>query len=229
MPRIKRYFPVSQDINEDEELWEFTKAFGDRAFRTWMEILRILDKTENRLRISEESVAGISRRVRQTPANLRRQVGWLLAKGWLASLEVSVDGSSSVLYSPNYWKYHDRREKNGTQTSSHSGTLLSEPTLPNHPNPSLSPFLIWWCREYEKKFKAVYHLRVGKEANIAEQLEATYRIDQLKDYAEEFFRSTEDFIVRAGFTLPVFASQVNKIAARCQAPVALVGSRKEMS
>lgn len=146
MPRIKRWFPVSQDINDDDEMWEFTSTFGDRAFRTWMEILKILDKNENRFRLSEEGYASLSRRLRQTSANLRRQVGWLLARGWLASLEPPAEGLPVVLYAPNYWKFHGIREKNGEEKKSHNSPLRTEPSEPNlkdtdKPNGLSSPTL----------------------------------------------------------------------------------------
>jgi len=44
MPRIRRWFHVSHDINSDPEVWELTERFGDRAFRVWVEILSIADR-----------------------------------------------------------------------------------------------------------------------------------------------------------------------------------------
>jgi hypothetical protein len=44
MPRIRRWFHVSHDINSDPEVWELTDKFGERAFRVWMEILSIADR-----------------------------------------------------------------------------------------------------------------------------------------------------------------------------------------
>ncbi|HEX9446041.1 MAG TPA: hypothetical protein VGA73_18120 [Candidatus Binatia bacterium] len=139
MPRVKRYFPVSQELNDDEEVWEFTGAFGDRALRTWMEILKILDKTENVLRVSPEWFASVSRRVRQTPANLRRQIVWMEAKGWLAIREAAADGSPRLLYSPNYSKYHNTREPQAGDRGFDKAplrTLPSEPTGPKDAPPA---------------------------------------------------------------------------------------------
>ncbi|KKL26428.1 hypothetical protein LCGC14_2395390 [marine sediment metagenome] len=44
MPRIRRWFHVSHDINSDPEVWELTDRFGDRAYRVWIEILSIADR-----------------------------------------------------------------------------------------------------------------------------------------------------------------------------------------
>jgi hypothetical protein len=135
MPRIKRYFPVSQDINDDDEVWELTNTFGDRSLRTWMEILRVLDKDENRLRLSDEWFTTASGKVRQQAKNLRRQIGWMLTKGWLASLDAPVTGLPTVLYAPNYAKYHRTQVPFGKVYGSDSGAddapLLTDPSLPN--------------------------------------------------------------------------------------------------
>jgi hypothetical protein len=135
MPRIKRYFPVSHDINEDAEVWEFTEKFGDRAFRTWMEILRILDRNENYFHFTPEWLAGASRKVRQRPTKLRRQIRWIAAKRWLAIRETAADGSLTVFYAPNYAKYHNVPERNGSDKDSQSSPLRSFPSRsePNQP------------------------------------------------------------------------------------------------
>ena len=44
MPRIRRWFHVSHDINSDPEVWELTDRFGERAYRVWIEILSIADR-----------------------------------------------------------------------------------------------------------------------------------------------------------------------------------------
>jgi len=133
MPRIKRWFPVSLEINDDEEMWDFTDTFGERALRTWLEILRILDRNENVFRPTAEWFTAASRKLRQTAVNLRRQVAWIVTKGWLAVGERAADGSAVVLYAPNYGKYHGVREDHGSAKPSHNSPLRTEPTEPSEP------------------------------------------------------------------------------------------------
>lgn len=134
MPRVKRYFPVSHDINEDPEVWEFTNSFGDRALRTWMEVLRILDRTENHWLATAEAMEGVSRKVRQRLATVQQQVSWMLARGWLLTHEPPANGLPVVYYSPKYWEYHRRPEHKGNITSSQDGSLR---TFPSHTEPNL--------------------------------------------------------------------------------------------
>jgi hypothetical protein len=137
MPVPKRYFHLSQDINSDPEIWSFTSEFTDRALRTWLQILVFLDKTGNCWRTSGDWLATLSRTVRQTAANVSRQIEWMIAKGWLRVREAAADGSPVVLEAPNWSKYNRRQGQKGDASNPNAGAhcdpLLSFPT----PNLSL--------------------------------------------------------------------------------------------
>lgn len=110
MPRYKQYAPLDHGINADGEVWAFTQEFGDRSFRTLVQVFIILDQSENRWRLVGEWLATLSRTVRQLPASVRRQIDRMIANGWLIVDERAADGSPSVLSAPNYWKFHRRPE-----------------------------------------------------------------------------------------------------------------------
>ena len=138
MPVPKRYFHCSQEIIADPEMWEFTDTFGDRSIRTWLQILIYLDRSANEWRLTGDWLAVLSRTVRQSSANLRRQIGWLTAKGWLIVGEQAADGSPLILKSPNWLKYNRTQEQKRNGTIPDQGAvhdpLLSFPS----PTPSLS-------------------------------------------------------------------------------------------
>ncbi len=131
MPRPKRWFPLSHDVNDDHELWDYTTMYGDRALRTWLEILSQLDRTENHLPISDGWFTALSRKVRQSVANCRRQVRHLVATQWLTHGEPTADEPRPILSSRNYWKYHKRWEPKRILQDSAAGActgpLLSYP------------------------------------------------------------------------------------------------------
>ncbi|HRB15970.1 MAG TPA: hypothetical protein PK224_09290 [Nitrospira sp.] len=138
MPSPKRWHPVSRDLNDDAELWAFTEEFGDRAIRIWLEVLAILDRTENHWRLNGDWLGTISRKVRLYPKKVSASVLWMTKKGWLSVKEQDSDGSPLVLESPNYWKYHKRRDAKAEMEGADKGTIMapSYPNLPfpNHPN-----------------------------------------------------------------------------------------------
>lgn len=137
MPSPKRWFPFSRDINDDPESWELTEEFGDRALRIHVEVLAIIDKTENEWRLTGHWLTGLSRKVRQQPATVQRVVDWMLAKGWLVAEEPTGNGSPMILRARNYWKYHRRRETNGSQEETIAAPSLPILPLTNLPVPNL--------------------------------------------------------------------------------------------
>lgn len=131
MPSPKRWFPVSRDLNRDHETWEFTQQFGDRALRTWLEVLAQLDAHDNRVVVTDAWFAGLSRLVRQTSANLRRQVDGLVAVGWLSVRQPTAEDPRVTLSAPKYTEYHRSRELRGRQIGSPPNR-----TYPNRTEPS---------------------------------------------------------------------------------------------
>lgn len=135
MPRPKRYFHCSQELVADPEVWEFIKEFGDRSIMTWLQILIYLDRTENQWRLTGDWLAILSRSVRQSSANLRRQIGWMTAKGWLQVGEVSADGSPLLLKASNWLKYNKSQEHKNKNINPGKGS--SDVPLLSYPNHSV--------------------------------------------------------------------------------------------
>ena len=137
MPRYKRYGPISHDINADAEVWEFTKLFGDRSYRTLVEVLMIIDRHENRWRMVGDWSGNLSRKVRQSVANVRRQIRHMVAVGWLLVEETAADGSPLVVSAAKYAEYHRSRETkkqvHGT-TKGNKQTTFRVPPILSYPN-----------------------------------------------------------------------------------------------
>ena len=124
MPRIKRWFPVSHDINRDSEVWELCKEFGDRALRVWLEILSIGDRNDGNIPgwLAEPSpdlgraLADASRTTGQTVAKVSRR---LMELSWI------VPGKPARV--ANHWKYHRSQEREPEHKP-------IPPNLPSEPN-----------------------------------------------------------------------------------------------
>ena len=108
--RIKRFFPMSLDINNDPEVWAFTDEFGDRALRTLVQVFAHIERAENRWRLAGDWPATLSRLTRQQPARVRRQVLWMISTGWLVAGESAADGSPAILSASKYWDFHKRHD-----------------------------------------------------------------------------------------------------------------------
>ena len=109
MPHPKQYFPVSHDLVNDPEFDAMMREYGDRFAVLWLVLLSGIDRSENAFRITQETIIGIARRVRQSSSTVSRTIGGLSARGWVTIGRPSGDPYPTVLSSPNYWKYHRRR------------------------------------------------------------------------------------------------------------------------
>lgn len=141
MPVPKRYFHCSQELNLDPELWTFTDTFGDRALRTWLQILIFLERSDNKWRLVDGWEKSLARLVRQQPKTVSAQVEELRKNGWLVILEPEKNHSSTnlestktdsitILASPNWLKYNKRREHEGISSAPSMRPSLPIPSVP---------------------------------------------------------------------------------------------------
>lgn len=93
MPVPKRYFHCSQDINTDAELWEFTDKFGDRALRLWLQILSVLDRTQNAMPLAGQWLPQLATTVNMNTKTVLVALMWILNRKWLIP-SVITDGDS---------------------------------------------------------------------------------------------------------------------------------------
>ncbi len=122
MPRIKRWFPVSHDINRDPEMWDLCAKFGEKALRCWLEILSIADRNEGEIPGQIDSIStSVSWAIRCNTTKTRQILNEIMTLGW-----IKVDGGMKV---SNYKKYHVTRDDYRLPKASHP----SEPSEPSEP------------------------------------------------------------------------------------------------
>ncbi len=115
MPRIKRWFPVSHDINADPEVWAMCHEIGEKALRIWLEFLSIADRNESELPGDcEELIRLVAGRCQSTKSKVRAVYHWGLSRLWLAS--------QPTLRVVKWAKYHRVEERK---------PVPSEPSEPN--------------------------------------------------------------------------------------------------
>lgn len=130
MPRIKRWFPVSHDINADTEVWELTDKFGLTGLRAWLEILSIADRNDGELPGQWSLYPSLlAARCKSTTRHL---VGVCqFTTRWLV---VDSEGTARVA---NYWKYHRTPEQKPVPSEPDQ----TEPDLIKKKNKIIHPIL----------------------------------------------------------------------------------------
>jgi len=117
VPKIKRWFPVSHDINADPEVLELTDRFGLAGLKVWLEILSIADRNEGVVAADQEA---LERSLSIKCNTIKRQVKSILK---LIQSRLWIDCKHGVRVL-NYPKYHKTRETN---------RVPSEPSEPSEP------------------------------------------------------------------------------------------------
>lgn len=112
MPRVKRWFNVSQTINRDPEVRELKREFGLTGFSMWLEVLSETDGvTEGVWKGSETDIRRVLAGVCES--NTRgsaRLLQWVTDRGWIVWLSGSEIGSRRDLKVVNHAKYHPIKE-----------------------------------------------------------------------------------------------------------------------
>ena len=135
MPSPKRWFPVSHELPVDPKIHVMMDRHGAKFILTWLWILSRTDQTDNRCKWPEETLAAVSRSLRQSVKTVRKQVLDLLQRQWIIPLEVNENGWPTVFGTRNYRDYHRPQDLGVTRRSSlrHPFVTPSEPSDPNHP------------------------------------------------------------------------------------------------
>ena len=131
MPTPKRWMPISRDINDDDEFNELAKRFGVAGVRVFLEVMALLDKTDNSWRLSGDFLGRIASKCRTTRNIVQRVLQLFLDFRWI---RLSTLSDQSFIYeAPNYWKYRKRRGTKVGQPSPFLGSdkdpLLTFPNL----------------------------------------------------------------------------------------------------
>ena len=141
MPRIKRWFPGSHDINRDPEMWEFRALIGPCADAIWQEILSIADRNEGELPGRWDSYPTLlAHACHSTPTRLRLASDWLTTPRGRRLLPWVTVGSDQTARVTNHLFYHRMQEQNKIPRGNITSSLPSEPSEPSLlKDPPLTP------------------------------------------------------------------------------------------
>ena len=135
MPKIRRWFPVTHDINSDPEVWEMRNTIGERSLGIWLEMLSIGDRNGGAVGpLSDSSASAVAFKCHSSAARVRRVWDFALTHGWLV-----CDPDPRIA---KYADYHRSRVPNEIPPRKPLGSLPSEPSEPyykTHKNESYIP------------------------------------------------------------------------------------------
>lgn len=82
---------------------------------------------------------------------------------------------------------------------------------PSSSNPDIKIFIDSFFNSFRNKFGYKYLVQGGKDSNLVKRMLGTYSLQELLEFKSRFFKSDDDFIEKAGYTIGVFSSQISKL------------------
>jgi len=124
MAKIKRWFPVTHDINGDPEVVDLTDKFGLSGLKVWLEILSVADRNNGQFGTDWEAIKrALSIKCNTTQRHVSGILELIQSRSW-----ITCELPASVV---KYSEYHKTREPNKTPSEP---SLPSEPSEPKNPN-----------------------------------------------------------------------------------------------
>src|SRR3990167_1383061 len=123
MPRIKRWFPVSHDINSDPEVCTMRREIGEKSLSIWLEMLSISARNESELPGDYQAlVRSIAGKCQATVRTVSAVFEFAKTRLWIKY--------EPTLRTANHWKYHVSRDAIRIPHGKHTASLPSEPSEP---------------------------------------------------------------------------------------------------
>jgi len=196
--------------NDSGESWPSLDVLAQKARLTKTQVCKVLKKLEDARELRRErSTGGRNRRTRyfiNLPPENSQEI--ILLKEQCKSDSVAKDNEtvSPVIHALNRHISVIKRER-----------VTGKPS-PSSSDPRGKEFFAWWDGEYRTRFSAPYVFSGAKEGALVKRLLKKYDLLKLQDIASRFFASNDPWVQNnGGFTIGVFASQINKIISTTKA------------
>ncbi len=173
MPRIKRWFPVSHDINADPEVWAMRREIGEKSLSIWLEFLSIADRNDGELPGDlNELIRLVAGRCQATVRTVSAVYQFSVSRLWLhcePTLRVS-----------KWLKYHKPREpiKIPSEPSEPSEPKNHKNDSPERPEMSVQDLVESWNENFKNKLPQVeWPLAESRHRKAAQRLKEHKSLD----------------------------------------------------
>ncbi len=100
-----------------------------------------------------------------------------------------------------------------TKGGEHKRRNISKDIGRDPSNPAVNEFQTHFHEAFKEKIGYPYTPQWAKEGKLSKDLLKIHSLERLKELTEIFFKTKDLFIQKSGFTIGVFCSQINKLAA----------------
>jgi phage replication O-like protein O len=104
-----------------------------------------------------------------------------------------------------------------TKGGGHKRKQYTKDSMRDSPNPAVTEFIGHFSKLFSERFGELYTGSKKKERDLVQALLKNHSSERLKELAKDFFESNDPFIKKAGHTIGVFHSQINKLISQKKA------------
>lgn len=217
------YVKVWTSFLDDE--WTITLSASARG--VFLQFLILCRKSSEKSAFIQRSAASLGAVCGCDAGTMRKYLGKFSDDGKISVQELSTGAIRVTVLNYNYWQElrgnKEVREKVSNRRKTREKPAKITPSYPILSNPIQelsSPtgdhhaFVTFWADQYQKRTGVKYIFNGKKDGQLVKDiLRKCQGIDTAKLFMVEFFNTTDEFIVdKAGFTIGVFSTQLNKIA-----------------
>lgn len=110
-----------------------------------------------------------------------------------------------------YFDGYELRLNNSAPKNSEMGCVDEDEDVDEDKDMNKNNLMFVFYSKYKEVFKKDYVANFGKDGKIFKELERVIPKDELISLIDKFFSSTDEFIIKAGYTIGVFKSVINKL------------------
>jgi len=199
-------------VKTSHALYEYADL-SDAQFRAWIKamcLVAVMEKIPNEEDLARQINSRTLKSLREKLA-LHRTPLELILKKVLEDVEYTIN-----LKAKNRSKIAEYRHKKAKCNPLHD-TVTETVTLPDkiredkiREDNYITP-RYYFSTAYEKKFKTPYVPHEGKDYQTFADLKKTLKDEQVISLIDKFFDYKDDFVEKAGYTVQVFVSVINKL------------------
>jgi DNA-binding MarR family transcriptional regulator len=193
---------IADFANDNGIAWPSLSVLAAKARLSVRQLCTVLDELEKAGELKRErSTGGRNQRSRYAVTVSENSEEITLKK--LQRKNNSVICDTETVKSTSHAINHHRTVSSTDQPKKAARLKVSDPRI--------KEYFSFWATEYQPRFGSKYFFTGKDGANVGRLLKA-YDLPRLKDLTVRFFNSKERWIIETGgYTIGVFASQINKL------------------
>ena len=206
-----RWFKHDVDMHTDLKVQTLLERYHGDGYLVWCLCLELLGKegSKGRLMVDTRWRQGILRVAPWLTEGVLEEILTCLAE---LRLICSKSFKYGNLYIPTFDKRVDDWTKRKLRSDSVVSSAIDKDTDKDIYIEEKKPLLTYFCGKYQERFNRKYVPSYAKDYSLLKNILGTLSEKEVISLMDKFFATNDPFVLKEGFTIGIFKSQINKLA-----------------